>query len=566
MTQTARIQHFALKRTLVEPAAERNINARQTGKAGPSPLLAPILKFPLIWLFSMSVAISAGGQHTPENTAEPTKSAEETLLIIPPPSPPAHPDTASSDSKDIQPKKTAKKTAKKKLSKAVQPLRASEPLSSLSSRPTAKPGQALIELREGKTPQLHMSPSDGLALVQKMISERRFDMASQVLGGLEQVPGTKIDQTEVAFLRGMIALEQQEFDQAEEIFRTILDKKPELVRVRLELARTLFGQKRDRAAAYHFRLALAGDLPDSAKQNIQAFLWIIQQRRNWQIKASAGFVPDTNVSAGPRNTIIELNGLPFELDDNGRARSGIGFTSSFIGEVFPKIAKRWRLEARGGASFTDYSNRTFDDLNLTAEAGIRHEREAFSVSILANAARRVFGGNGFNRSIGGRLVVEKGLNRRTALQVSLSGANVRYDRDILRNGAIYFFGTTLQRSLTSRSLVRGSLTVTREHTREPVLQNTIIQLRPTYRRELPLGITAEIGPELYYRSFDERDTIDPVRRQDWSYGASIYITKRDWRLYGFAPVISYQYLHNNSTVDRFDFGRHRANIGVTRTF
>ncbi|MEO0612018.1 MAG: hypothetical protein AAFY83_01695, partial [Pseudomonadota bacterium] len=129
--------------------------------------------------------------------------------------------------------------------------------------------------------------------------------------------------------------------------------------------------RRDRAAAYHFRLALAGDITDAARQNIRMFLWLIEKRKVWRINARANLVPDTNVSAGPRNSTIELNGIPFELDENGVARSGLGFTIAAVAEVFPRLSKHWRLEGRAGGAFTDYSNRSFDDLSLTAEFGPR---------------------------------------------------------------------------------------------------------------------------------------------------------------------------------------------------
>ena len=192
--------------------------------------------------------------------------------------------------------------------------------------------------------------------------------------------------------------------------------------------------------------------------------------------------------------------------------------------------------------------------------------KGFSVSVLASASRRVFGGNGFNRSFGGRVIAQKGLNRRTVLTLSAGASQVRYDVDVTRDGALYFFAGTIQRSLNAQSLVRGSFTVTRERTEDPTLKNTTFQWRGAYRRELPWGITAEAGPDIFYRTFDEFDFVNNVRREDFSYGASVFITKRDWRFMGFAPVFSYQYLRNESTADRFDFSRHRANVGLTRTF
>jgi len=150
--------------------------------------------------------------------------------------------------------------------------------------------------------------------------------------------------------------------------------------------------------------------------------------------------------------------------------------------------------------------------------------------------------------------------------MKLGAAAVDYDFDFSRNGQLYFFAGTLRHALSAQSSVRSSLTITREQTQLAPLQNTAFQWRAGYRRELPFGISAEVGPDVYFRRFDEFDSVEGVRREDWTYGASIFITKRDWRLFGFAPVFSYQYLRNSSNAERFNFNRHRANVGVTRQF
>ncbi len=425
-------------------------------------------------------------------------------------------------------------------------------------------------LREGESVKVELSPADALAIARELINGGQYDGAKTILAGLGVVPEDDIDTTERDFLLGLVALQQEDFATAEQVFRRILNGRPALVRVRLELARSLFGLRRDRAAAYHFRQALAGDLPEATRRNIRAFLAMIERRRVWSVNASTSIVPDTNVSAGPRNAAIDLMGLPFELNEDGLARSGVGLSSALNLGVFPRIAKHWRLEARASTAFTDYSNREFDDLNIAGEAGVRYEQKGLSASVLATAGRRVFGGSGFNRSVGGRAAVQLGLTRRTVAQLSGGGAHVRYDENPLRDGPVYYTGIGLQHAVDRRSRVRGTLTVTREQTSEPVLQNTTVQLRTGLQRELPWGVTFEAGPDIYFRRFDDPDALspgeDPIRRRDWSYGATVNITKRDWDLYGFAPVITYQYLRNESTSDQFDFSRHRVNFGLTRTF
>lgn len=405
-----------------------------------------------------------------------------------------------------------------------------------------------------------------LALAERQFEAGEYDAASAILVRLKTQNDPSIDQTQVSFLLGMIAFKKENFTRAEDIFRDILNDRPDLVRVRLELARTLFFMERDQAAAYHFRLALADGLPPEAEANIRRFLNAIQQRKTWSVQANFSLAPDTNVSAGPKDRTVELFGLPFELDDDAAEQSGIGFSSSLSAAYFPKLIGDLRLELRGGGSITDYENNTFDDVFLFAEAGPRFQKRGFSASILSTFSRRFFGGDGFSTSFGGKLSINKGLTSRTRMNIRFAGAHQEYDTVEARNGPVYSAGVTVAHALDTRSTVRAGATVTREQTRSPTLQNTQYGLTAAYQREMPWGITAEAGPQVYYRSFDEFDDINQTVRSDWTFGGSIFITKRDWRLYGFAPVFSYQFLRNESNTDRFDYTRHRFNVGLTRTF
>ena len=57
----------------------------------------------------------------------------------------------------------------------------------------------------------------------------------------------------------------------------ILVNRPELIRVRLELARTFFLRGRDGLARRHFELVLAGGVPPPVAINIYNFLNVMQR-------------------------------------------------------------------------------------------------------------------------------------------------------------------------------------------------------------------------------------------------------------------------------------------------
>lgn len=134
----------------------------------------------------------------------------------------------------------------------------------------------------------HLSAQDVLTIAGRLIDAGRYDDALVLLRRLE-ADGT--GGTERDFLDGMVALARMDFPQAEAMFRKILAGDPSLVRARLELARTLFLEKKDEEADYHFRLTIADHPPEAAIRNITRFREAIRARRAWRFNVNLEHFP-----------------------------------------------------------------------------------------------------------------------------------------------------------------------------------------------------------------------------------------------------------------------------------
>ena len=117
-------------------------------------------------------------------------------------------------------------------------------------------------------------------------------------------------------------------DQAIAAFRRMLVADPNLVRVRLELARAFFFKGEDSLARRHFEAVLAGGVPEPVAANIHAFLAEMRARRRWSINAGFALAPDSNIGAGSEERTIYIpvfgQPLPFERDAEELTSSGIG--------------------------------------------------------------------------------------------------------------------------------------------------------------------------------------------------------------------------------------------------
>ena len=170
--------------------------------------------------------------------------------------------------------------------------------------------------------------------MQALIENGMFDEALTVLRLLVQ---DNPDDPDVLFLISLTAIESAQqpdideairdalLDEAIAYLRIILIQRPELVRVRLELARAFFLKGEDSLSRSHFELVLAGDPVASCTWPISSAFWRRSgQRRRWSMYAGASLAPDSNILGSSDTEIIEINGLPFRRDEESLCDFGSG--------------------------------------------------------------------------------------------------------------------------------------------------------------------------------------------------------------------------------------------------
>ncbi|MEM8936775.1 MAG: surface lipoprotein assembly modifier [Pseudomonadota bacterium] len=406
-----------------------------------------------------------------------------------------------------------------------------------------------------------------LWLAETLIVDNDFESAKPILDALSESATRSVDQTQVTFLQAVIHAAEGELIEARDLFRKILADNPELSRVRLELAQTLYALEDDEAARHHFNAVLADDPSMAVRRNIERFLQSMQKRKALQVRAALSLVPDSNVNNATTDDTVQLFGfLPADLSDDARRRSGLGMRSSLNVVWLPKIAENWRAELSGGGAFTDYENTTFDDVLTHADIGLRRIQSHGYTSVAGAFGHRWFGGASFYQSYGGRLFKTRRLSSRLSASGYISASYFDYKRDDGRDGPVLSSSINLLRALSSTSYAGARLSLTREFAKEEAFRSTDYSLQLSGIREFGGGLTVELTPSIGRRPFEGVNPLFAKRRKDIRAGVSIAATKRDWSYRGWAPVFSYGYTRNFSNINIYDFSRHRGELKFTRTF
>lgn len=417
--------------------------------------------------------------------------------------------------------------------------------------------------RTGVRQKTKISGGQLLLLVKQLMEKGEFEQARHIL---EQLRGPAADRFEILFLRGQIAQSQKRYENAVELFRAILTRRPGLARVRLELARTYFRMGRDRRARHQFDLALAGDLPPKAEENVRKYLSAMRKRKTWRLRTSFEITPDSNINAAPEDDSITLFGLPFQLSDAATRKSGLGLTTSVRGDYFFAMGKKVKLRAGGGVRLAEKEGSRSDSSLVFGRAGPRFSWNHTTISVLATANRRWFGERGFNRSAGGRIEADRRLSRRWRLSGAMTGESVIYDRSKSRNGPVFGVQGRATYTLGPSSFVRVLAGVARENSDAKARRNTSLRFGFGYFREIPFGFTVYMQPEITYRPFDAARAAFGKTREDVRLRLILNVIKRDLEFLGLSPLIGYEFTRNISNVGLFDFTRHRGRIGITRNF
>jgi hypothetical protein len=100
----------------------------------------------------------------------------------------------------------------------------------------------------------------------------------------------------------------------------------------------------------------------------------------------------------------------------------------------------------------------------------------------------------------------------------------------------------------------------------PEFSNLSYRIGLGYQRELPLGVTAYIQPDLVLGDYVAASPSFGTTRRDRLVRVQLAVTKRDIRIYGFSPSFTYNFADNISNQPLFAYTRHQILIGFSRAF
>ena len=402
----------------------------------------------------------------------------------------------------------------------------------------------------------------------------------------QEQPSAADERTARLFELGMTALEIAErtdgdearrelYDRAIEAFRAILVNRPDLVRVRLELARVFFLKGQDGLARRHFEAVLAGGVPRPVAANIRQFLAIMQSRKRLTGYFGMAVAPDSNLNAASESEIIYIDTvfgrLPFTREGDVGAESGFGLSVWGGGEYQHPVAEHLRLRVGADVAVREYPGGDFDQHFLAAHVGPRWlVNPRTELSLLATAQRQWLGSLPYADEFGARLE----LDRRLTPGIWARGTAAYRERDHLGrdflDGPVAEF--TASFAWTPAPVLRVHMTVgyARDHAALEHWRNLSRWVRVGTSLALPLGFTVGTSIQarrVYYDGAGGAHlTLHGRPRRDRIRSFSVSVLNRAFTLFGFSPQLALIHDTRLTNAQAQDYDRNRAELRFVRQF
>ncbi len=425
-------------------------------------------------------------------------------------------------------------------------------------------------------------PANGVAKAQALVGAGRFAEALALLRPLAaggEAPAEALFQIGLAAIgaaqRPGLAETARDalLDEAIAALRPMLVARPELLRVRLELARAFFLKQEDSLARRHFEQVLAGHPPPAVAQNVRRFLAVMRARKRWTVRVGAALAPDSNLSSQTEQGTILIDTpfgrLPFAYRAD-KPKSGVGVALWAGGEYQQPLAPRWRLRAGGDMLRREYRAGEFDRMQLSGYLGPRWLIDAASeASLLASARQGWMADERDSRDLGLRLEGRHRFNRRTTSRLSLSQHERRYADSSRLDGPVTDLSVSLAWRVAPTVRLDSGLGWARQRTERERERNIGRRAELGLTMQLPWGFTLGASGALNrtdYRGDWSPFVLDGGARSDLTRSLRLDIHNRGFTLGPFSPRVSMVQERRTSNAQLHDYKRLSGELRFVRQF
>jgi hypothetical protein len=398
----------------------------------------------------------------------------------------------------------------------------------------------------------------------QLVGQGDYETARSVLR--RAVSGRPDAPLHLAQLEGLILRQQGRNREAVEVFRFILSREPNFTPARIELSRALTDLGDSDAALHQLQVIELGSDDPEIRRQARSFGESVKDQRPYGFSGYLSVLPSTNVNRGSGHTVVKVGDMDFEIDEEGREKSGVGLGAGGNAYRSFYLDQQSRLTWAGSVDLKNYSGSEFDELSLSTNLSLarrfgRLELQAGPIVDYRLLAWEPYAFR-YGFSLGGSF--ELGPHTRAYS----GGTYLRQDfHSLSHRDGWTFLGYAGVRHAFSPSLVvslTGNLGV--ERTQRDYLDHDDLQISAQVDREWSGGLITSFALGAGVHDYAGEFPGLGVARQDKVWSAGTTLMSRTLSFNGFAPQLQYEYTRQHSNVSFYDYDSHDINVIFTKRF
>ncbi|MBO4745547.1 MAG: DUF560 domain-containing protein [Alphaproteobacteria bacterium] len=425
----------------------------------------------------------------------------------------------------------------------------------------------------GKVTELLMTSMDAIKLAGNLVDRGDYEHASQILTMMPETDNTAVE-TERWYLLAQIFQRTGDYDDAIKIYREILDERPDLAKVRYELALCYMAKEQWYRADYQLRLAMAGDdIPQRVKQQMMYYRYVARQNKRWNVWFNFGAAPDNNVNqATGGNECIMYGGYPF-CHELPKPEKAIGYNLSLGGNYEFVLSDQWRWKNEANIYINMYDKHQYDDLYLSVSSGPRYIWENGDVWLAGIASRRWYGGEKYNWSAGGKLDTHYDWTRKFSTGLSLRVMQNTFDENgKFMDGETYSVAPYATYSIDSSKYLVWRGGIDRDTAGADAYADWRYGTGIGFGAELPWGFNLYLEPYFSWVKYDgprwavEDNAYQPVKERDFLQRYTVSLSNNKIDVLGFVPTLTFSYTSRDSNIHSREYDKFTTEFSFRQRF
>lgn len=380
---------------------------------------------------------------------------------------------------------------------------------------------------------------------------------------LEASDPTQVDKL---FFDARLLKSQGRLELAIGLFRRILQRDPNHINARRELAHTLMLNRDFGPAEFHFKQLLRIDNNQKMRAGYRRFLASIRRDKPVGVSGYFSILPSTNVNRGTENSVVETAFGDFSIDEGSKSSSGIGLTMGVSGYARRAVSANERVILNWGGSATRYE--TESNNNQTANLALRYERATRTgLWFISPYYQKIWRPETSTNTVrGARFGLTSRITAIDKFDLTLSRERRIHPSTAYLDGPFASLSLNLSRQLSPSRSIRAGIMLDRSSPQSEHLRYTGTQMSFGAGHIWQGGLQTSFGFQLGHRDFAANFPLHNEPRDDQFVRLNSAVHHTRIQILGYAPRLSCSHTMNWSSVAFYEHKVTECQMTLSRNF